>query len=288
MQGYKSLVTFVCPDCASSVGCSIDVPEPNWMADRASDMAAEDDTELVCVHCDGHFAGHVFNQGGHCTVTLDDHPDTKIEAGHAFYDGLSEDEPWVDYSVPDDPYAIFMDSYHEACDLLADQGGDGTRLINRMIFSQQITALEAYLGDTLINGALSDKTTIERLLAEEADLKDTKLALKDILADPDIVKTQIKIHLKSILYHNIAKVRVLYKIVFQFDIFTLLTEEEKNGLFKAVEYRHDCVHRNGRNKEGRQLDVFTKAYVQAHADMLRKLVAAIQRKRIEKDADLPF
>jgi hypothetical protein len=258
------------------------------MADRASDMTAEDETELKCPACDTEFPGHVFNSGGHCDVSLLDHPDTKVEAGHAFYDGLAENEPWVDYSVPDDPYAIFMDSYHETGDLLADQGGDGTRLVNRMIFSQQVTALEAYLGDTLINGALSDNTTIERLLAEEADLKDTKLSLKDILADPDIVKTQIKVHLKSILYHNIAKVRVLYKIVFQFDIFTLLTEDERNALFKAVEYRHDCVHRNGRNKEGKQLDVFSKAYVQAHADMLRKLVAAIRTKQIERAGNLPI
>jgi hypothetical protein len=288
MQGYKSNVSFKCPECGLSVGCTIDVPEPYWMADRASDMTAEDDTELTCPDCDTEFSGHVFNQGGHCTITLHNHPDTNVEAGHAFYDGRAEDEPWVDYSVPDDPYAIFMDSYHETGDLLADQGGDGTRLVNRMIFSQQVTALEAYLGDTLINGALSDKMTIERLLAEEADLKDTKLTLKDILADPDIVKTQIKVHLKSILYHNIAKVRALYKIVFQFDIFTLLTEDERKALFKAVEYRHDCVHRNGRDKEGKLLDVFTKAYVQAHSDMLRKLVAAIQEKTIERSGDFLF
>jgi hypothetical protein len=62
-----------------------------------------------------------------------------------------QDDLWVDYTVPDDPFAIFMDSYYYTLDLLADHGSYlGRDLLNRMIFSHQITALEAYLGDTLM------------------------------------------------------------------------------------------------------------------------------------------
>lgn len=45
-----------------------------------------------------------------------------------FYYGLDHGEPdpdeWVDYSVPDDPFTIFMNSYHHTGDLLADHGSD--------------------------------------------------------------------------------------------------------------------------------------------------------------------
>lgn len=52
-------------------------------------------------------------------------------------------------TLPDDPFTIFMDSYHHTGDMLADFGGNGGHhLLNRMIFSHQVTALEAYLGDT--------------------------------------------------------------------------------------------------------------------------------------------
>ncbi|MGO3926965.1 hypothetical protein NP284_01505 [Rhodopseudomonas pseudopalustris] len=289
MQSYQSHISFKCPECAQEVACTIYVPEPNWMADRASDMTAEDETDFTCPECQFPFEGYVFNQGGHCHVTINGYPGTKVEASHAFYDGTpNEDEPWLDFSVPDDPYSIFMDTYHETGDLLARQGGDGTRLINRMIFSQQITALEAYLCDTLINSALSDKKAIERLLAEDLDLKDAKFTLKDILSDPNIVSNHVMLHLKSVLYHNIARVRVLYKIVFQFDIFDLLSSDEKNALFKAVEYRHDCVHRNGRNKEGELLDVFTKEYVQSLSKMLLSLVGNIEKKRVGDVGSLAF
>lgn len=57
-----------------------------------------------------------------------------------------EPDEWLDYAAPDAPFKIFMDSYHHTGDMLADHGDEsGGFLLNRMIFSHQITALEAYL-----------------------------------------------------------------------------------------------------------------------------------------------
>jgi hypothetical protein len=124
---------------------------------------------------------------------------------------------------------------------------------------------------------MDDKDAIARLISDDIELSKMKHSLTEILADPDVVNTSIKVYLKSIIYHNLAKVRALYKIVFKVDLFTLLTEEERKALFKSIEYRHDCVHRNGRDKEGKQLDVFIPAFVQAHSDMLKKFVEAIEK-----------
>jgi hypothetical protein len=44
--------------------------------------------------------------------------------------------------------------------------------------------------------------------------------------------------------------------------------QEKATLFKAVILRHDCVHRNGFDKDGNELKVFTKAFVQNTADLI--------------------
>ncbi len=83
-------------------------------------------------------------------------------------------------------------------------------------------------------------------------------------------------YLRSILYHDLAKVDFLYRTAL--DAPVLGEKEDNDKLFKAITYRHDCVHRNGRDKEGNRLTVFTKAYVQEIAVVMRSLVDRIERK----------
>jgi len=79
----------------------------------------------------------------------------------------------------------------------------------------------------------------------------------------------------SILYHNLAKVDVLYNIAFGVRILNLASD--KPTLFKAVMLRHDCVHRNGFDKNGNELKVFTKAFVQDAADLIKVFVENIEK-----------
>lgn len=92
-------------------------------------------------------------------VGIENYSDTQV-GGHEVVEdfdyGLKHEPPepdeWLDYDVPANPFTIFMDSFHQTGDLLADHGKeDGRHLINRLMFSHQVTALEAYLGDTLLN-----------------------------------------------------------------------------------------------------------------------------------------
>ncbi len=288
MQGYKSDISFTCPACNEQVSTSIDVPEPDWTADRASDMVGQDDTEVECPECDALFSAFVLNRGGDCVVTLHEYPQTRLEASMGYYDG-PDDEPWADYSVPANPYAVYLDSHHETGDLLAEHGGEGMCVVNRMIFAQQISALEAYLGDTLINGALDDEA-VQRLLVNDAELAKLKYTLAEVLANPELVKTAVKSYLKSIIYHKLPKVRAVYKIVYEVDLFAMMNDGDKEAIIKAIEYRHDCVHRNGRDNDGNLLEVFTKEYVQRTADTIRRLVVNIQKtiSAPSFDQDTPF
>jgi hypothetical protein len=274
-QKYETRVTFVCPECKERVSTSVAVPEPYWSADRASDMTAEDQTDVLCPNCKTEFSAYAYNNAGSCDITLDDHPEVTIQTELAFYSSPDEDA-WVDYSIPDDPNAIFMDSYHHTGDLLADHGGDGGHLVNRMIFSQQVSALEAYLGDTLIRKTMNDNEALLRLLAADSELAKEKFSLVQIASDANFVKSRVRVYLKSILYHNIPKVRALYSIVFDIDLFGILDASDKETLLKAVEYRHDCMHRNGHDKDGKKLEIFTKSYVQKVADLMKSLVRKIQ------------
>lgn len=189
--------------------------------------------------------------------------------------GQPEFEDWLDYEAPANPYRVFMDSYHHTGDLLADHGGvHGNHLVNRMIFSQQISALEAYLGDTLLNEVMRDKEAIQRLIDKDEDLAKEKFTLSEVSKDPDLVKRKVRTHLREVMYHNIKKVDVLYNIALRVRILDLAVN--KAAIFKAVLLRHDCVHRNGFDKEGNEIDVFTKEFVQDTADLIKAFVKDIQ------------
>ena len=188
-----------------------------------------------------------------------------------------EEEPdeWLDYSVPDDPFSIFMNSYHHTCDLLEELGtDDGASILNRMVFSHQVTALEAYLGDTLINAVVGDADAMQRLITEDDELAKEKFKLSQITKEPTLIERKVREHLRSILYHNLAKVDVLYGIALKIKI--LDHSDDKGSLFKAVILRHDCVHRNGFDKEGNELKIFNKKFVRDSADQIKSFVENIE------------
>lgn len=216
-------------------------------------------------------------------VGIENHSDTSVGDHELLEDlnyGLKHERPdpdeWLDYDVPANPFTIFMESYHHTGDLLADVGkDDGRYLVNRLIFSQQVTALEAYLGDTLLNVVTTDTTAMQRLIDADDELSKQKFTLAEIRADPGLVERRVREHLKTVVYHNLSKVDVLYNIALGIRI--LRFTDEKDHLFRAVMLRHDCVHRNGFDKEGRELSTFTRTFVSETADLIRRLVENIEQ-----------
>jgi hypothetical protein len=214
-------------------------------------------------------------------VGIENYDETNV-GGHAVVEdfdyGLEHEadpDDWVDYPLPDHPFTYFMNSYHQTGELLADHGKDhGGHLLNRMVFSHQVTALEAYLGDTLMNAVLGDKAAMDRLMATDTDLLQEKFTLAEIAADQNLVEKKIREYLRSILYHNLAKVDFLYQTALQFKILNLISD--RPSLFKAIKLRHDCVHRNGFDEDGNELTVFTTQFVQETADLIKGFVAQIE------------
>jgi hypothetical protein len=143
------------------------------------------------------------------------------------------------------------------------------------VFSHQVTALEAYLGDTLKNEVLRDRQAMQRLIEQDSDLKSQKFTLAEIAEDPKLIERKVREHLQGIMYHNLRKVDVLYGIALEFRMLNLATD--KDSLFAAILLRHDCVHRNGAHKDGQELKIFTKTFVQRTADSMRDLVQGIEQ-----------
>lgn len=277
MQRLEKRVKFECPECHDSATSEVRVTEPNWRAsEKMPELTSESETVVVCNLCSAVFSAYVRNRASDCTVILDHYPELEVLAYNAFFLPREDDE-WLNTDLPENPSAIFMNSYHHAGDILAEYGIGGSGvlshsafIINRMVFAQQISALEAFLGDTLIQQVKRSKIAMDRLLANDSDLKEVKISLAEIANSPDIVSKIVEEYLQKILYHNLSKVAVLYKIALGVEIWP--DEIIRKCLFRAIQYRHDCVHRNGRNKDGNELQVFTTPYVKEILDAMLNLV----------------
>ncbi len=272
-QRFETHVQFICPRCAAHASTAVDVPEPDWGgAERMSDLNSEGETEVQCPVCASLFEAYVINSAGDCEVTLKEHPETHVSADTAFYS--PEEDDWTDYVLPDDPFSIWKESFEQAQAYLEAHGSDdGGALLNRMVFSQHVAALEAFLGDTLLKAVLADPKPLGRLLAGDRELAKEKFTLAEIEASPELIRDRVSAYLADIRYHNLAKVDVLYRTALEIEV--LKDQDQREKLFTAIQHRHDCVHRNGRDKANERLTVFTKAYVSETAHLFRMLVERI-------------
>lgn len=277
MSGFECDAQFKCPRCRAEVETTVQLPEPNWTAERFSDLTADDPVEIACPLCEEVFEGYAWVGPDSCNITLNGHPETLVHAGSPHF---GQEDDWSTYETPEDPYSIFLDSLRQSDEMLVEHG-DGTHLVNRMVFAHRIGALEAYLADTIINIIEVDADVFSRLLASSTDLAKEKFTLSEIQADPNFVKSKIRAYLRSLTWHNLPKASRIYSLVLDLDLLNALGDENKILVMKAVEHRHDCVHRNGYDKDGKRLDVFTKEYVLQVSKALEGLVGKIEAARLE-------
>lgn len=100
-----------------------------------------------------------------------------------------------------------------------------------------------------------------------------KFTLSEVSKESALVERKAREHLHSVMYHNLKKVDVLYNIALCVRILNLASDKAR--LFKAVLLRHDCVHCNGFDNEGKEIDVFTKPFVQETADLNKTIFKTV-------------
>lgn len=276
MGQVQTEVRFVCPECEEKVSVLIYVPEVDWSHDSPGDSLSEDDIDIECPSCKFIFDAQVQNSPSHCAVELSEYPEVIVEADDAVFaieDGGENDLDWLNLYPPDEPFAVFKDAQFRLHDIVAEYGIGGrgslphsSDVVNRMVFASAIAAMEAFLGDLLIRTVFAEDTALTRILEHEQQLKKIAIPLNKIQKNPNIVVEQVREYLAGLLYHDLAKVFEIYRLVLQVDIFP--SKEIKERLMRAVKARHDIVHRNGKNKEGEVLDIQTNEVVNVLDDLL--------------------
>lgn len=228
--------------------------------------------------------------------------------------GVDEEKYTVAHLKPDflksfsyelkDASSVFrhlITTVEDSCELLNSFRSTKSRIQDtflRMLFVQLVTSLETYLQDTLTTEVIFNKESMRELLSNERILSEERIPLLTAYIDPYAVRSRVEQYLGSVLYHNLPKVNALFRIVFKFSL-PYVDEEHKSYLHKAIQYRHDCVHRNGRTDQGDYITISEDYLNHISKDILR-LVCRLEENLIifrqtrptpkndEFDDDIPF
>ncbi len=284
-----SKLSFKCDKCQNSIHEEILVPDTN-MTDEEGDFC---EATIDCPKCGKIFELNINNKGGTVLVAVNGMP--------LDYEAASSPDMVSEYSLLDENdflwyltigqqtvyqyYSFSIASLKELLELNIDDRHQEA-VFYRMILVQAIAAMEAYLSDTLISRIISDKNSLKRLFETDKFLLNEKYSIYDFLNDEDLPQKRAKEYLSEVVYHNLPKINSLYKNIFGIEL-SYGNKVDKNDLFVAIQVRHDCVHRNGKNKDGNFLKIIDKEYVCRIIDVIGDFVMRLEESLYELD-EIPF
>lgn len=188
-------------------------------------------------------------------------PDDVIEE---LADELSIDCPyWTSAESPSDYEDNFFDlilsdneffnSFNESIAhirglLKVDIEGETKNHLMGVLQVSVITAIETYLSDAFINTVINDTSNMRKFVANNPEFTKKSFKFSEIYEKYDDIKNVVKDYLLSQLWHNLKKIKPMYKATLDVSF-----PENLDPIFLAIETRHDLVHRNGKNKNGYQV-----------------------------------
>ena len=281
MQEFTSDIQFICPVCGGENRQSVPVPELNFAADKTSEMSVNDIAEVACTECETVFTGTVFVDVGSTHFEFEEPVEFQLHGDMPFY-GPEDD----DY-IPTDPRRVATDAL-ETLEKMIGQlpapEGD-PQFANRLVFAGAVTALEAYLSDTLLKAVRDHDKILKAVATQNKVIKNMKLTFEQLASRDDYLKHAVLATLSEVIYHNLKAVRALYMDALSIEAFP--DDDKKEKLFKAVQLRHDCVHRNGFDKAGNQRTEFTDEFVKETIRHIAGLIDHIETEIFESGVLAP-
>lgn len=266
-----------CPVCHTAHESEFEIPEVNFSSDSASDYHAEEIFEIECDNCGFKKEGVVTNGVGGLDfqITGPDGEAIHIEAPDPYYyEQDYEDWYWEPSDSPSDVYAVTMEGMRCLLQTNVPIEHDD-QLLNRVVFAQIIAAVEAYLSDTLINIVKGNSGIQQSIYEKDTELNKKKFTAAEVLNDPLLPEKYLLGYFREkISFHNLPTANKFYKYALNQDFF--VDDTHRNLLGRAIELRHDCVHRNGKTIDGLKQTCFTKDYVSSIADAADKLVTRVR------------
>lgn len=269
-------VRFACPFCQTEVNSGhLPVHAPNFLAIDPADSYEGEDHEATCDDCNEGYWLTMFvgAEDGYVEMELSSEiPNVKI-------DEISKEE--LEYQTKQfeaiasntNFFQTFKSGLEKLRKLNAIDLGNKelNSILKFQIYTGIISTMETFLSDTFINSCLRDKILLKRFVQSYPDFRQRKLEFKEIFNQYDIITDTVKTTLLEIIYHDLRKVREMYRSTFEIDFPDL---EEP---IRCVLIRHDIIHRNGKTKDGDTL-VITGQLVSDAILVIEKFITDIAKK----------
>ena len=220
------------------------------------------------------------NDDGCWSAELEDDPDVdvtiKVDDNYG-YDDWDEPEP------EPGAFGIFLSAMREwsvNVREMSTEGGESSK--NRLLFVMLYSILEAYLSDAIIGSAMED-VDVQRKLLKLDGLRDKQISLETILDRPDIVKEMVKTTLQGLSYHKLGAINGMCETAFGKPILPR-DKDERAAAMKSIDKRHDCVHRNGVDREGKTHTDITPQYLRMMGSIFERIAETLENVIREKQA----
>lgn len=264
---------FRCSECEEIIEETIEcIPSPNLLSDRDTYTGTleTDCTDIECPNCHKNYNIQLASSmyGGELySDDLDE--DTKMEVEDI------EDNYFEDYSEIVESNSSFFDTFYtqmEANKRLFENSvltPDLEIALDKLLFANIITCLETYLSDALINTVLDNECYLKRFVENFKDYNDNSFKLCDIYKKFENLRNLVKEDLYKLMYHNLFKIRPIYKTTFD-----IVFPENISDVAKKISIRHHLVHRNGKDHDGNQI-IITKEELNQTYDLIFNFVKEI-------------
>lgn len=231
-------VTYKCPHCGKiNKTAQLSVPTPDWLSDSHSDSIESDVVEVVCENED-------------CKRKYEVVLATGIYGGEAYMKDdvelidLEEEVPNYDLDDSELDLQGSKSSVESALDAIQGCNEDVKQYMYKLLYANVITMMEAYLAETLRKEVLKNEETMRKFTETYLPYRAEAITLSDVFNKKDSMSNIIRETLKGLMYHNLPKIRPIFKAALDIDLGNI------SDLYRGVIIRHDLVHRNGVAHDG--------------------------------------
>lgn len=204
-------------------------------------------------------------------------------------------EPWewnAEYDYINDQFdaitqsrinlATFSNELNDLKELsqLQTKGDKLKRILNRQIFISIIGSMETFLSETFLKLVFDQERYFQSFVQTHPEFKSRKFELREIFTQQNLLKETVKKTILDTIFHNLPTVKNMYEDTFEIQFPSI------KDMFKHVLKRHDLVHRNGKTKNGSNVEIEDTEIDNLIIDA-KNFISSIY-KELEREGRLPF
>lgn len=263
-------ITFSC-QCGAFIDEAIDCDGPNVSAESDEASFREYWKTLICDGCGKDYDAHILCTLSDTDIRIPNIVDLNFDVRDFF-----EEEDVISEIESTRQLDIYRKVSTDVVSLLRHPHPPEVQAtLNNMLFAQVVTAVEAYLSSSFISTVIHDDALTRRLVETDPELARRQFSLKEIFTRWEDLKFLVARYLKDLIFHDLKKIKPMYLSVLDIDF------GDVSWLFRAVLIRHNCVHRNGFDKDGNQQEIKDEAIIELVKQCTR-LVSEIEEQLLAR------